>query len=112
MSVKKKNKDNAIRIIVSIIYIVLGAGSVWDVLDALLAHNLVAVLTAAVGLIMFMAGIMGLCKLNPSVCRVFGVIIFICAAFTLVWAFLGKNYSGLMTPLVQTLIAWLFIVCL
>ncbi|MCQ2354949.1 MAG: hypothetical protein MJ102_07620 [Clostridia bacterium] len=125
MASKKKNKDNIIRIVISIIYIVLGAGSILDTVhtafgsgsvqktfEIIFAMDLASILTAVVGVIMFIAGIMGLCRINSSVCHTLGVFIFVAAGISLIWTIIEKNYSGLMTPLVQTLLSWLFIACI
>lgn len=106
---KKKgiNKNNVIRVVISIIYIALGIGSVFSALSALLALDLIGILTSAVGVIMFLAGLFGLLKVRTAICRTFGIIIFIAAGFTFVWSLIKGNFQ--IMPLVQALLAWLFI---
>lgn len=109
------SKIETTRIVISIIYILLGISSVltaWDFIVslALFSMPLFDIISVAVGVLMFFSGIMGLAKINPTVCHLCGVVIFVASAASVVLALAGGTFSE--TGLVQALLAWLFIVCI
>lgn len=114
MAKKKKSskisKSDAVRIVVSLIYICMGVASVFAALEALVKLDLAGILTSAVGVLMFVSGILCLAKLKTGVCRAFGVIIFIVSTVSVVNSILGGMFD--FTGLTQALLAWLFIICI
>ncbi len=108
------SKIETTRIVISIIYILLGVSSVlaaWDFIVSLdFSMPVYELISTAVGVLMFIAGIMGLAKVKPAVCHLCGVIIFVASAASVVLSFLRGAYSDM--SLVQALLAWLFIVCI
>jgi hypothetical protein len=106
----KSSKADAIRVVVSLIYICMGVASVISALEALMRLDLVGILTSAVGVLMFVSGILCLAKLKTGVCRFFGILIFAVSAFNVVSALLGGAFE--FTAMTQVLLAWLFIIVL
>ena len=80
----KKTTKNVLRVIISIIYIIWGIASPISMLQAVIALNPHAIVTAAVGVLMLLAGIFALLGMKRSKCKIFGVIIFIFAAVAVV----------------------------
>ncbi len=97
-----------IHVIISILYIVWGIWAPVSVLDALLAFNLPAMISAAVGVIMLLAGIFGLFRLKPAYRRVFGIIIFVGALVSVITSLLHADIYW--SAVVQAILAWLYIV--
>ncbi len=96
-----------IRIIISIVYIIWGIGAPLTAIQAVLNFDIAALITAGVGLIMLLAGIFGLFRIKPILRRVFGIIIFVGAAASLIVSLKG----GLQwQPIVTAVMAWLYII--
>ena len=106
-----KNRDSKIRCVISLIYIFTGISSVVQALNALLAIDLVGVFTSALGVLMFVAGICGLFRINPKACHTLGFAIMILSAASLVYAFVF-NRSFDFTIANQFLLSWLFMLCI
>ena len=98
------------RIIISVLYIMWGIAAPLTALKALLAFDLGAVLSAGVGILMLFAGIFGLIRIKRIKCRIFGIIIFICAASTVVVSLMEGALAW--QAIVSAVLAWLFIACL
>lgn len=98
-----------IHIIISIVYIVLGIGAPLAAINAILALDIGALLTAATGLIMLLAGIFGLFRIKPLKRRIFGIIIFVLALASVITAFAGGNFLPI-GAIVQAILAWLYII--
>ncbi len=107
----KKTTKNILRILVSIIYIIWGIMSPLTALRAIIDLNVPALLSAAVGVLMLLAGIFGLLGMKRGKCRFFGILIFIFAAITAVTAFLGGGIGAALSPAISALLGWLFIIC-
>lgn len=120
----KKSKHNLFRIIVSIIYIVLGGvGAVMAVRSfigalggsTVIVKELISTIAyVAAGVVMFVAGILGFLNIKPKLCRILGLVIFVIAAVSLVLAILssGLGAFGLLATwisLAQAVVAWLFV---
>lgn len=120
----KKSKHNLFRIIVSIIYIVLGGvGAVMAVRSfigalggsTVIVKELISTVAyVAAGVVMFVAGILGFLNIKPKLCRILGLVIFVIAAVSLVLAILssGLGAFGLLATwisLAQAVVAWLFV---
>lgn len=108
------SKNEVIRIVVSIIYIVLGVSSVitaWDALVRLdFSSDLPELISTAVGVMMFLSGVLGLARVRLGACRFCGIIIFIASTVSFILAIVrGGAWDN---SLVQALLAWLFIVCI
>lgn len=104
----KKSTKNVLKVIISIVYICWGIYAPIDAFGALLALNVPAMISAAVGILMLLAGIFGLFGMKKDKCRVFGIIICIFSLIGVVAALPAINISSLITAL----LAWLFIVCI
>lgn len=105
----RNSTKTVVRILISILYIIWGASSTLAAVNALIAFNLVGVLSMAVGIIMLFAGVLGLFKVKPSVCRLLGAAIFLLAALTFVLSiFSGISWGNL----ISAFLAWLFISCI
>ncbi len=95
------------RIIVSILYILWGIGAPLSAWNALVDLNVAALISAAVGIVMLLAGIFGLFGIKPLKRRVFGIIIFVTALVSVVMSI----SDGLQwQPILSALLAWLYII--
>ena len=106
----KKGTKVLFRIIISIIYIIWGIMSPLSAFKAILALDFNALLSAVVGILMLLAGIMGLIGVKRVKCRVFGIIVFVfalIAAISPIASGAGISWQAIVTAL----IGWLFIVC-
>ncbi len=104
----KKGTKNVLRIIISIVYILWGIYSPISAIQAVLALNVSAMISAAVGILMLLAGIFGLIGMKKIKCRVFGIIIFVFSLVAVVTALPTLSVNSIVTAL----LSWLFIVCL
>ena len=102
-------KKKITRILISIIFIALGVDSVIRAFESLLALDIGGVLACALGIMMFATGIMGLLKVQITVCRVLGVIICILSTISFAMALAGGSFATL--ALVEALLAWLYFDC-
>lgn len=106
----KKTTKNVLRVIISLLYIIWGIASPLTVLSAVLALDISAIISAAVGVLMLLAGIFGLLKLKSSKCKIFGVIIFVFAALSFVMGLTGGVIAW--SAVISAILAWLFIICI
>ncbi len=94
-------------IIISILYIVWGIGAPLSAINAILSLDVAALISAAVGVIMLLAGIFGLLRIKPLKRRIFGLVIFVGAVLSLVVSL----KSGIQwQPIVTAVMAWLYII--
>ncbi len=112
----KKTTRTVFRIVVSLIFIVLGLSSAIPGVMGLISHlpsiELYAILGVAFDIIMFLAGLLGLLRMKRLTCFVFAIIIFIGFAFTAVSGFIAN--AGILTvcfAAAKALVAWLYIGC-
>ncbi len=103
------SKKNVTRVIISIIFIAYGISSVFSALDALLDLDFAGILGCALGVLMFVTGILGLIRSQIKVCRVLGVIICILSSLDFALALVGGAF--VVQSLVQALLAWLYFDC-
>ena len=108
----KKSTKSLLRIVISIVYIVWGIASPLALLESILALNLSAILSAALGVLMLLAGIFGLLGIKRSRARVFGIVIFVLAVLSVISVFSSFSLGALVQPLVSAVLAWLFITCI
>lgn len=107
---KKKSSNNLTRVLISIIFIALGTSSVITALQGLVSLNLNIGIAAALGILMFVTGIISFCG-KMVACRVLGVIICILSTAMFVLSLPSATLGSLQTPalyLTQALLAWLF----
>ena len=104
----KKITKNILRIVISILYIVWGITAPLTALDAILAFNIPALISALTGLIMLSAGISGLIGLRRIKCRILGFVIFVLALVVVVTALPAIAVNSI----VSAILAWLFIICM
>ena len=93
------SKTNSCRIVISLIYIVMGIDSLIPSIEAALRSalelDIIGILTASVGILMLLAGLFGILDVKRGVCRTMGIIIFAVSAFMFVWLFLrGRDISA------------------
>ncbi len=96
-----------LKIIISIVYILWGLWSPISALKAILDLNVGAIASAAVGVLMLLAGIFGLIGIKKIKCRIFGIVIFVCSLLAVVAALPSISINAIITAV----LAWLFIVC-
>lgn len=104
----KKGTKNILRVLISIVYIVWGIWSPISAIGAILALNIPAMVSAAVGILTLLAGVFGLVGVKKSNCRAFGIVIFVCAVLSTVFSLPAINVNSI----VNAILAWLFIACL
>ena len=107
---KKKMKSstkNVLKILISIIYIVWGIYSPIQAFQAVIALDIGAIISAAVGVLTLLAGIFGLFGMEKEKCRIFGIIICVFSLIGVVTALPTINTSSLITAI----LARLFILC-
>ncbi len=115
MAMSASTKNTMQRVVISLIYLFMGAGSLLSVLDggffAIFAGT-TSLLTFVCAVITFIAGVFGLFKLEHKARIWMGVIIFVVALVNLVFSILYFNgFSSVGTALTQAAIAWLYILC-
>ncbi len=107
-------KGSATRILISIIFIALGLGSVVDALRNILDSNFEALfgISCVLGVLMFVLGIMGISKASMKACRVIAVIVCViavaCFVMTVFTFNVEKILGGVQTTLVWALLAWIY----
>ncbi len=107
---KKKSSNNLTRVLISIIFIALGTSSVISAVQGLVTLNLNIGIATALGILMFVTGIISFCK-KMVACRVLGVIICILSVIMFVLSLPSATLGSLQAPalyLTQALLAWLF----
>ncbi len=104
----KSGTKQVLKILISIVYIVWGLFSPISAFEAVLALDVGAIASAAVGVMMLLAGIFGIAGTKKSTCRIFGIVIFICAILAVVLALPVISWRSIVTAI----LAWLFIACL
>lgn len=103
VSIMKK----VVHIIISILYIIWGIGASLTAINAIIDLNVGALLSAAAGIIMLLAGIFGLFRIKPLKRRIFGIIIFVLAAVSVVTSLnSGLNWQAT----IQAVLALLYII--
>ena len=106
----KKTTKTVLRVIISIIYIIWGIFAPVSAINAILALDVGAIISATVGVLTLLAGVFGLLGISKIKCRVFGIIIFVASVISVVAAVLSGGLGmGIVTPLINALLAWLFI---
>jgi len=104
---KNNSTKNVLKVLISIVYIAWGIYAPIEAFGALVALNVPAMISAAVGVLTLLAGIFGLFGLEKGKCRIFGIIIFVFSLIGVVTAIPALNISSIITAI----LAWLFIVC-
>lgn len=106
----KSGTKNVLRVVISIVYIIWGIYSPIQAIRAVVDLNAAAIISAAVGIVMLIAGIFGLFGMKKEKCRVFGIIIFVFALVSVVVSLLSASIN--VNSIITAVLAWLFIACL
>ena len=101
-----KNKANLTRIVISLVFIAYGLDSVIRALEFLKDLEIAGILSCAVGVLMFITGVMSLFKAKIQACRVMAVIVGVLSAATFITGLLSLDFQTQM--LVQALLAWIY----
>ena len=96
------------RILISIIFVALGIGSIIPALQSLLAFDLGGVIACSLGILMFALGLLGLFKGSIKACRVIAVIVCVLSAASFVMTVAAGSLSGITTTLVWAILAWVY----
>ena len=104
----KRSTRSLLRVIISLVYIVWGIWAPINAFNAILALNVSAMISAAIGVLTLFAGVLGLTGINKSKCRIMGVVIFVGAVISIVLSFPHIN----VVTIVNAVLAWLFIICI
>lgn len=108
----KATTKKLVKVLISILYIVWALLSPLTAIEAILNLDIHAIIGVIPSILMLLAGIFGLIGIKKSLCRVFGVVIFVIAVATAVFAVLGSGLIAASSPIITALLAWLFIACL
>lgn len=101
-------KGSFTKVLISIIFIALGIGSVILAFKNLIEFDLEGVLSCSLGVLMFVLGILGLFKGSIKACRVIAVIVCVLSAASFVMTLVAGSLAGLTTTLVWALLAWVY----
>ena len=93
------------RVLISILYIIWGIMAPVSAFKALIALDVNGIITAAVGILMLIAGVLALLGIKKAKVRLFGIIIFIAAVISVLLALPTINFVSIITAV----LAWLFI---
>ena len=110
----KKSAKKIVHIIISLVYIVWGIGAPLSFVKNLANLNFESILSigtilsVATGVIMLLAGVLGLLRLRPIHRRMLGIIIFILAAASAVTSLAGGHLAW--QAILQAVMAWLYII--
>ena len=105
----KSGTKKIVKILISIIYIIWGIYSPISVLQAIIALDIGAIITAFVGVLTLLAGIFGLIGIKKTKCRIFGIVIFIFSLVSVVYALPAGGIP--VNSVINAILAWLFISC-
>ena len=103
-----------LHVIISIVYIIWGIGAPLSLIKSLATLDLASLtsigtlISVATGLVMLLAGILGLLRIKPLKRRLLGVLIFVLALAGVVTSVIGGGFSW--QALLQALMAWAYIV--
>lgn len=106
----KKSTKNILRVVISILYIIWGITAPITAISAILAFDISAIIGAAVGIVMLLAGIFGLLGIKSAKCKLFGAIIFVGAAVSFVLSLIGGGFAW--SQIISAVLAWFFITCI
>lgn len=104
-----KKTANLTKILISLVFIAYGIDSVIRALELLLDFDILGIMSCALGVLMFITGIVGLCKVKKEVCRVLAVIVCVLSAATFITGVMSLSFQTQM--LVQALLAWVYFDC-
>ena len=103
-----------LHVIISIVYIIWGIGAPLSLIKSLATLDLASLtsigtlISVATGLVMLLAGILGLLRIKPLKRRLLGVLILVLALAGVVTSLVGGGYSW--QAALQALMAWAYIV--
>ena len=106
----KSGTKNVLRVVISLVYIIWGILSPITAIKAIIALDIGAIASAAVGVLTLLAGIFGLIGVKREKCRLFGIIIFVASLVAVVLSIVGGGFS--VQSVITAILAWLFIACL
>ncbi len=104
----KSGTKKVVKVLISLLYIIWGLFSPISAFEAVLALDIGAIASAAVGIMMLLAGIFGLVGIKKMKCRIFGIVIFVFSILAVVLALPALSWRAIITAI----LAWLFIACL
>ena len=102
-------KKNLTKTLISLVFIAYGIDSVVRAFGFLLDLEIGGIISCALGLLMFITGVVGLCKVKTDVCKVLAVIVCILSAASFIMGLMSLNFGTQM--LVQALLAWVYFDC-
>lgn len=103
-----------LHVIISIVYIIWGIGAPLSLIKSLATLDLASLtsigtlISVATGLVMLLAGILGLLRIKPLKRRLLGVLILVLALAGVVTSLVGGGFSW--QAVLQALMAWAYIV--
>ena len=103
----KRSTKRIIRVLIGILYIIWGIASPVSAYEALIALDTTALVSAGIGVLMLLAGILALFHIRKSVCRVFGIVIFLANAVPIALALPTIHLQSVTSAV----LALLFVIC-
>lgn len=103
-----------LHVIISIVYIIWGIGAPLSLIKSLATLDLASLtsigtlISVATGLVMLLAGILGLLRIKPLKRRLLGILILVLALAGVVTSLVGGGFSW--QAVLQALMAWAYIV--
>ena len=92
-----------LRIVTSIVYIAWGIFSPLSALEAVMALSIPALISAGVGILMLVAGVLGLVGLKKNKRRIFAIVILVMSALPIITALPAFSATSLITVAVSVL---------
>ena len=104
----KKSKFNLTQFLISLVFLILSVEAVWNAVLLLFGGNINGVVGSALGIFMFLVGLLGILRVNVTVCRVLAVFVCVLAGSNAIMAALNLNFQGIAIPLAEAILAWLY----
>ena len=92
-----------LRILTSLVYIAWGIYSPISAIDAIMSLNVSALISAGVGLLMLIAGVLGLIGIKKSKRRIFAIVILVASVLPVLTALPAFSPSSLITVAISVL---------
>lgn len=103
----KRSTKRIIRVLIGILYIVWGVASPASAYEALIALDTTALVSAGIGVLMLLAGILAVFHIRKSICRTFGIVIFLTNAIPIAMALPTIHLQSV----ISAALSLLFVIC-
>ncbi len=103
----KRSTKRILHVLIGILYIVWGIASPVSAYEAIIALDAAALVSAGIGVLMLLAGILAILGIRRSVCRVFGIVIFVANAIPIALALPTIHLQSV----ISAALSLLFVIC-